>query len=115
MAILLLNAGTIKDFDRGRLAAAFDLTLRRVVEDCRDRPGLAKSRKIVLEVEIEPVIDATGALENVRLNYSVVARTPKLQSGQNMLGVKQTGALYFSELAPDNPDQTTFTQLEGDE
>lgn len=98
----------LREIDGGRISEALKLQLKRVIEDCRDRPNLDKPRKIKLQIEISPTADPkTFALDGINLSFRLNSTYPNMERVDLNLGCKANGQLFFSEHSPDNFDQKT--------
>lgn len=104
-----LNLATLKDeLDGGRVGAAFDHELRRCVEDCQDRPGDTKPRKVTLELTIEPVKSDSNFCEEVWGKIRISSTVPKRQTKPISFGVRKGGMLVFNDLSEDDVKQRTI-------
>lgn len=78
MPLYELSLSTLKDLDGGRAAAMFDTALNRIIQDCADRPGDANKRTVTMKIDLVPITDATGQLDDIKLKVSVNDSMPKL-------------------------------------
>lgn len=53
----------LADIDGNKLEVAFNQALKRCADDCHDRPGVDKPRKITMDCELVPVLDPDGLLQ----------------------------------------------------
>lgn len=60
-----VSLDTLKELDGGKAWHAFQRHVRRAAMDCMDRPGDAKPRKVVLELELTPVTEDDGDCNEV--------------------------------------------------
>lgn len=98
--------------DGGRLRITLEDAIRLMHEDCRDRPGLKKPRKIVLQISMDPIQDG-NELESVNVDFSVKATPPGRTSRiYNMRSDKKRG-LLFNDASPDAARQGTMDVLPG--
>lgn len=106
-----LNFAALAEFDEGRIAASFDLALRRLEEDCRDRPLLGKARTITITLAAKPIADEDGAFDSVDLNFAFKESRPKAETKTYHAAPQhgQTG-LFVNELSPKNARQGTIDQ-----
>lgn len=105
-----LSLKTLHQVEEGKLEAAFNGALTTVMSDLRSRCGLSTKRKIIIELEFEPMMEKND-LENVAVTSSVKVVAPKLGSPAPVtMKVKQNGDLVFS-IDGDDPDQRTFGDL----
>lgn len=109
MAVHELTLSTLKDeLEGGRVGAAFDLELKRIVQDCEDRPGDDKPRKVTIELTIEPVKDESGFCEQVWGRVHVSSSVPKRKTKPISFGVRRGGMLVFNDLSEDDINQMTI-------
>lgn len=111
MGLINLSLETLKDLDFGAAEAAFRQALERAVQDCLDRPGDDRARKILLQMTLKPVkvirgntIDCDGA----RGLFQVRCKIPDWETREVDFGVRNNGTLYFSPESPDNHRQGTL-------
>ena len=57
-----------------KFEALFNRGISECVDDCRDRPGDPKPRKLTLEVEFVPIVSAQGHADDVRVTMQVRTR-----------------------------------------
>ena len=108
MAIKEFVISDLSDIDNGRIAEALKMKMKRVLDDCRDRPNLDKSRKIKLQVEVTPTADPkTFALDGINLSFRINSTYPNRERIDLNLGCKADGRLFYSEHSPGNFDQKT--------
>jgi hypothetical protein len=104
MARKILTLAELPRLDGGKVEAAFNLALRKLAEDCDDRPGLDAARKLNFEIELKPTSDDHGVLEGVDLQWSIKPSVPKLQSRKQRLACRVTekgGQLTFDDQTRD--------------
>lgn len=89
------NFAALRDFDDGRLPAAFDDALAACVSDCADRPGERKARKITVTVELVPVLRDGKTLDSCEIAFEVKHSAPPRQSIAYSLDVKGEELLYM--------------------
>lgn len=104
-----LTLQTMKDIlEGGRVGAAFEMELKRVVMDCEDRPGDLKPRKVTIELVIEPYSDQSGVCENVWGRINVGSSVPKRKTKPISFGVRRGGMLVFNDLSESDVTQLTI-------
>lgn len=109
MAIERFSLESLAHLDNGRLRAGLDQALRRAQNDCTDRPGLKKPRRITLTIDMTPVPNEAGDLDSCDVAFQVTERTPNRQS--KVYNMKATaGGLLFNELSPSDIKQSTLDQ-----
>lgn len=94
--------------DDGKAERAFLLLCNRAAKDCLDRPGENKSRKILLEVTIAPVMNQDGTADEVTAQLSARSKTPDYKTRQYSFGLRANGIMVFSEDSPADVNQSTF-------
>jgi hypothetical protein len=111
--ILTLSLDSLKELDGGKIANAINLHLKRAANDCYDRPGDKKPRKVSLEISVVPVLDSEArSCSEVKAQVHVASSVPKHRTREISLGLKPNGALVFNPDSPDRIDQTTFLKNE---
>jgi len=107
---LMLSLDTLKDFDYGKVDAAFRKELANAVRDLVDRPGEKKKREVVLQVELVPRVEQQGDVVEADVEFVVWSRIPKRRTATRPTAVTKQGQLVFNDLAPDNPNQATVDE-----
>jgi len=113
-----LTLQNIEALDFGKAARAFQLALRRAVDDCNDRPADNRARKITFQLELKPVKEIEGnciSCAGARGTFQVRCKIPDYQTEEVDFGVKSNGIIYFSEESPKDHRQSTMAFDEGDE
>ena len=114
MPLHSLTLENLESLDLGKAAIAFNQQIRRVAEDCLDRPGDGNARKVTLEVVVKPETNDDGSADRVKLQIQVTSKIPSYRTRVYDLGLRKNGVLVFSEDSPENFDQTTmFDEEEG--
>jgi hypothetical protein len=108
MSVLPLSLANLKDLDDGKAAAAFDSHLRRIAQDCLDRPADATARGVTLEVVVKPILEDDGSCDRVDAQISVKSKIPQHKTRVYNFGLRRNGQFAFSEMSPDNFDQTSI-------
>lgn len=109
--LLELNLDNLKELDGGRLRAAFDAELKKVLEDLQDRPGMKQPRKVTMTLDIKPEVDEQGELYNVVVQFHVTHKIPSRRTQQYSMQVRSSSMgpmACFNELSLDNPNQGTL-------
>lgn len=99
----LLSLNTIGEVDNGAIRVAFDRELARVMHDIRDRPDLKKARKLVLQLDLIPVI-SHGQLVRTDVGFSVRPTIPPKSSVSYPMQPTNAGLEFHPDIA-DNPNQ----------
>jgi len=106
MALEAFTLATIAEMDGGRIRAAFEMALRRLEADCKDRPGVESARKLALVPHMTPVCDG-GDLDSVNITFKITDTVPKRESkSYNMQAVP--GGLLFNDASPEDVRQGTL-------
>jgi hypothetical protein len=118
MTLKRFNLDTMKDLDSGRAVEAFQTATQRAVQDCMDRPGDKRARKIVLQLTLIPVaridgntIDCDGA----KGTFQCRCKIPDWETQEVDFGVQQSGDLIFNEDSPRDHRQMTLLNGEANE
>jgi hypothetical protein len=109
-----LKLETIVKIDDGRIAEAWNQALSRVVLDCKDRPGCPDARKVILQMDVVPIIAEDGDLDTVTGNFQIKDSLPVRKSRQYEFDPKRNGMLAFNDLSEDNVAQRTLDELNED-
>jgi hypothetical protein len=110
MAVEKFTLASLIDIDGGRIREAWEQALRRCRDDCHDRPGVAKGRKVTLHAILTPVCEPDGSLGSVDVSFEIDDSLPKRQSpSYNMRAAR--GGLLFNELSPDDINQRTLDEV----
>lgn len=95
--------------DGGRIAAAFQQSLRRAIQDCEDRPQVKKTREITIKVGIVPVAgEEDETCEQVAMQCVISDSVPKRQTRVYSAQVKHGGKAAFNDESLDDVRQGTF-------
>lgn len=107
----VLTLDTIGDVDQGALRIAVNKALKLVTQDLADRPALDKARKVLLEVNLKPVVDVNAqspCMEHAEVSWQVMTKTPAIGSQNVVMKPQQDGQLYFHSDLPQDPDDETI-------
>lgn len=114
MALKKFSISDIGDLDDGRPSAMVDKAIRSAIEDCSNRPGVAKSRKVTIILEIDPVCGEEGVCEEVAIDVVSSCALPKSRSKTMSMGVRPKGQLVFNAASPDDVRQKTLDEVNGE-
>lgn len=110
----LLKLSTIKEIENGKLERAVDRELAAVAKDIRDRPGLEKTRTVMVQLEFTPVSDGLGDTDPLaKFKFRVKSNVPSKDSAEYTLGVNGAGAFEINPDSPDDPRQGTLDEVAG--
>lgn len=115
MPVQLLTLDSLKDLDFGKANEAFMLHLRRAAQDCLDRPGDDKPRKVIMEFMFKPDMDATGNCDKVKSQAAIYSKVPTHRTSVYSFGLQRNGSFVFNPDSPTNVDQATFIKDSNDE
>ena len=108
MSVMPVSLSNLKSLDDGKAAAAFDAHLQRIARDCLDRPGDGTARSVTLQVAVKPIMESDGSCDRVDAQISVKSSVPQHKTKVYNFGLHRNGQLAFSEMSPDNYDQSTI-------
>ncbi len=113
MAFVQLTVASIEQIDEGRLGKAFLMHLKRLIQDCNDRPKEKKKRKLVMEIDMVPVLGDDGVVETIgaEFEFTFRSKTPDHKSKTYSLRTNKQGQAAFSSESPENADQLTFGDI----
>lgn len=101
---------TLQHAAGGTIDAAFAHHVKRVSEDCYDRPGCVTAREVSVLVKITPVIDEAGLCETTKMEVEVSSKVPKHVSRPIDCGLRKGGRLVFNDLSEDDVHQKTIDE-----
>ena len=70
------NLSNVEHMADGTIAAVFDVHMARAIADAEDHPGNKKGRKVILELEVTPVVLQDGAVTEVEIEAKVKSSVP---------------------------------------
>jgi hypothetical protein len=106
---------SLKALDGGKAWHAFQTHIKRAALDCMDRPGDGKGRKVTLELELTPVMEADGDCVEVACTIRAASVVPKHQTKPYSFGLRRNGSLVFNEDSPTSVNQMTMLEDEESE
>lgn len=115
MPFIELDLRSLENLDDGRVSVAFAHELKRAVQDCMDRPGDKKPRKVTLEFSLTPVCSAEGGvveMEGADGDFTIKSKVPERKSKTYSFRANKRGQLAFASESPDSVDQTTFDDID---
>jgi len=105
-----LNLQSLASIDEGRVDKAFARHLKRAIQDCEDRPGDKKPRKITVTALVSPIMLQDGAVSNVSVECEISSTVPKHVSRLVECTVKHGGRALFNDLSEDDIKQRTIDE-----
>lgn len=97
--------------DFGKVPVAFDAEIKRVIQDCMDRPTDDKPRQVAIVFNIVPVPESTGSgivCDEVAMEVEIDSKVPKRRTKVYAMKTKANGDLMFHPDLPDAPDDETL-------
>lgn len=111
MAVKKFGIDQLALIDGGRIKEAWEREMKRMREDCQDRPALNKPRQVHIVTSLVPVCGEDGTLESVKVAFDIDHKMPKRQSQvYDMKAVP--GGLVFNELSPEDVRQGTLDEIQ---
>ena len=111
MARMSLSLATLKDFDAGKAAIAWQKALERAVRDCLDRAADPTARKVTLTASIKPILEQDGDVLDADVDFAIAVKLPAWTTKPRPTAIDSKGGrLLFNDLAPDNPHQMTIDE-----
>jgi len=104
-----LTLESLANLDGGRVGTAFQLSLKRAIQDCEDRPGVKKPREITLKMQILPVAAAEDSIcDEVAWQAVVSDSVPKRQTRIYSARVRSGGKAAFNDESLDDVNQMSL-------
>jgi flagellar hook-basal body complex protein FliE len=106
-----LTLETVPLLAHGQVMIRFGKLLKQAIDDCIDRPGDDRARKLTLQLDIKPIKEVTDnviSCEGAGITVQLRLKIPDFQTKVLDIGVKQTGHAWFNADSPDNSRQTTL-------
>lgn len=98
----------LSTIDGERIAIAFEQALKRVVQDCEDRPGEKKERTVTLSLAVKPRLCADGICDDCDIQVAVTDSVPKRKSKVYNMSLRKGGHLLYNDDSLENADQETM-------
>lgn len=114
MARQVLKLSTLTGLDLGKVDAAFQIELHKVVKDCMDRPGDESKRSVTLTLEIAPEMASAGVCETVAAEFQVTSKMPSRKSRVYSMRPHVNGSLLFNPESADDANQGTLDEVDPD-
>lgn len=108
-----LSFETLKHVDDGRIKAAWDQHLERVLNDIADLPGVSDAREVHLVLRVSPDQVEQGVCENVRFGFTIKSKVPVRKSRVYDAQLRANGMAAFNDLSAEDADQRTLDELPG--
>lgn len=115
MAMKMLDLKTISEMDNGRIAEAVRLALKRIEEDCRDRPGEKGARKVTLTILMAPELDEScRVMDTAKIAFDIKETVPKMKSKVYSALARGHG-LFINEASEEDARQLTLDERAAEE
>lgn len=108
-----LTLEQLAKIDNGKVAAVFQQELRRVVNDCVDRPTDNKPRKVNMTVSVAPQ-ESDGVCATVEMEVVVKSSVPDRRTRPYQLEVHARGDVMLNDASPDDVRQRTLDEAAAD-
>jgi hypothetical protein len=110
MSLQEITLESLNNFDCGKVAAAFNTQVKKVVADLRDRPGDKSKRTVALTMIVVPQPGQSGNCDSAMVSFIVTSKMPALSTRDYVVGVRVNDALVVNDASPDNVHQATLDQ-----
>lgn len=112
---LQFTINNLKALDLGVVNEAFQRFTQRIVEDCCDRPGEKKPRKILLQFAFVPVASpGQNDCDEVAVSCQLKSKIPDHCTRNIVMRPTTAGQLYWNPELPDEPDGKTLWEESDD-
>jgi hypothetical protein len=110
------DATTMHKLDNGLLGAMMQHAMKQCVEDIGERPADKSPRKVIITLEMKPVLDkSSGVLDHIGLEYVVDTRVPKQRTNQYPMLLGDGNRLLFNPHSPSDPRQRGLFEGSGED
>jgi hypothetical protein len=99
------------EIDEGRPLMMIQKAIKSATQDCVNRPGLSKTRKINITLELTPICSEDGVCEEVDVEVVSSASIPKSRSKPVNMRPHVRGSLLFNNQSQDDVHQHTIDEL----
>lgn len=103
----------VGELDNGRVAGFINKAIRTCAEDATTRPGIDKPRRVMVAIDITPVIDEHGAATEIDMDFEIGTKLPRSRTKTVNMKAQNDGALLFNDLSQDDVRQTTIDEHHG--
>lgn len=112
--VTLSNLG---EMSGGAVSVQFQRHLARAFADCEDRPGDKTARKIVLEIEVVPVVDQLAgdglpAVIHADITCKIKSKLPDHVSKPTECHLRQGNRAVFNDMSESNVSQMTLDEAQ---
>jgi len=99
---------SLSTIDGERISIAFEQALRRVVQDCEDRPGEKTERTVTLKLAVKPRLAVEGLCDDCDIQVAVTDSVPKRKSKVYSMSLRKGGHLLYNDDSLDNVEQESM-------
>lgn len=103
-----LSLATLAQLHNGTVGIMFHDLMKKLGDDCQDRPALDKDRALAIVVRLRPRTDKKGNLQDVAVDVEFSSKLPNNRTNRYMMDVKKDGTVYFH---PDDKNDPNATHL----
>ena len=100
-----LTLDNLKEIDANVIGETFNLVRAECVKDMEQRPGERKARQIVIKLNLTPLENDGGMLEEVGVDFEIDKKLPKRRTRPYIMRPRKNGSLTFQPASPENPNQ----------
>ncbi|MFA5552584.1 MAG: hypothetical protein WDA03_13340 [Trueperaceae bacterium] len=100
----LFTIDTLGDLDDGTTRLLVDAALSEALADCDNRPYLDKPRRVVLTLELKPVLHEAGGMKGVQGDVAVKLSLPPRKTRGEYLPTNVNGDTVEAYLPFDRPN-----------
>ena len=104
----VLSLDTVCDIDKQAVKTAFDRELKKMLDDCYERPQDKTARKVRLELLIVPKANDDGTAERVATEFHVTSKMPGRKSQMYDMQLKPNGRALFNPESLGDASQRTL-------
>lgn len=104
-----LTLASLGEMDGGKIGRVVERLLRRMADDCNDRPADERERELTIKIGMVPICSGEGVAEAVKTQVKASAKVPHHQSRPYEMRITNSGSgLAFNAGAPDSVAQHTM-------
>jgi len=103
-----VDFNSLSEMDDGVLNLVLRKHLKRAADDCMDRPGDQKPRKIKIEIGYVPMLLPSGEAYDAGMQVKIASSIPDHVSQAYNVGMRKNGTFVFNANALDSVNQNTM-------
>ena len=100
----------LADVAQGTVGIRFQNLIELAVKDCLNRPGVDKSREVIVKVRFKPRKDEDGLAEEADVDVVLASKIPDFASQSVNCSLRKTGHAVWNDLSEGDVDQLTIDQ-----